>query len=42
MEKKNRLKTFFESDASTGVFLIFATLLALIVANSALSPAYQK
>lgn len=42
MEKKNRLKAFFESDASTGVLLIFATLLALIVANSSLNPAYQK
>ncbi|MBT9386419.1 Na+/H+ antiporter NhaA [Pseudooceanicola sp. CBS1P-1] len=42
MGLRRELDRFFSSDASGGIFLILATALALIVANSALGPAYDE
>ena len=41
MGLRRELDKFFSSDASGGIFLILATVLALIVANSSLGPAYD-
>ena len=41
MGLRRELDRFFSSDASGGIFLILATALALIVANSSLGPAYD-
>lgn len=42
MGLRRELDRFFSSDASGGIFLILATVLALIVANSSLGPAYDE
>ena len=42
MGLRRELDRFFSSDASGGIFLILATVLALIIANSSLGPAYDE
>ncbi|MBR9762891.1 MAG: Na+/H+ antiporter NhaA [Rhodobacteraceae bacterium] len=42
MGLRRELDRFFSSDASGGIFLILATVMALLVANSSFGPAYDE